>query len=568
MKSRSASRIDSLELLDAALRKRRPGTPTYKSFVDWYFEARFGIGSGANGYKYLDGSGDNGVDAAYIGSNEIILVQAKYSTNSTSAPIPKKWLDDFAEVARHLKGHTDDDEYRSWLKTASGQSRRAIYQEIRRAASAGNKHFVFVFVTTRTCDIDYSPLFRTEDRRDVTHLWALHDEALGPPFDEITLPLKHYRCFRKDDVKSYVGFCDIKDILDSMIDAPSRGIPPKRLFNQNVRTYLGNTPVNTQIAAGYVSDPEQFWLRHNGIYIIAARITGPEDRPTLHFPSVVNGAQTLWSLYNAVEKNPARLHRAEVIVRILETSQKSLRDKVIRATNNQNAMSAVALLSHHESVPEIARRLDGCYVFLERLQREWVNHQSAELPRHEKVSVKDLLQWISAVSSAQSLGSARNKVKDLLSADNADRVLKPIIRRTAGTSADTLYLAVASGLAAKNIRRRLPKPLRNKARIASLATVHLLAQAMGNGRGAKAKAQAILRNSSFRSTEIPAALASMAREMIEVAVSQQRKTDLDLSNFFKSDDRVNSLLKSFLTARRRKALRAAAKTWGKGVADE
>lgn len=142
----------------------------------------------------------------------------------------------------------------------------------------------------------------------------------------------------EDPFKSYYGQVTGESLADLW---QKHG---KRLFTENIRTFLGTSPVNQEIIKTIKSEPENFVYFNNGITILCNSIKkrASNDRITGVFSctglSVVNGAQTLGSIGSLVESNPSELEKVKVIVKFisLEDSPTDFAHQITVATNTQN----------------------------------------------------------------------------------------------------------------------------------------------------------------------------------------------------------------------------------------
>jgi hypothetical protein len=121
-----------------------------------------------------------------------------------------------------------------------------------------------------------------------------------------------------------------------------------KLFAQNIRNPLGDTIVNEALTETLTSRGENFWYFNNGVTIlcdkVAKRPRGVANRTygdfALQGASVVNGAQTVASIYNADRKSKSALEHSRVWVRFisLEGCPPDFASEVTRATNTQNTV--------------------------------------------------------------------------------------------------------------------------------------------------------------------------------------------------------------------------------------
>lgn len=134
------------------------------------------------------------------------------------------------------------------------------------------------------------------------------------------------------------------------------------LLNNNVRFLLKNSNINKEIKKSFIEDPRRFCYLNNGISILCSEY---QLRPTAHpittvvlvKPSVINGGQTLASLYQLYsgkyETYKAQFHTASILIRIYKVPEDySL--KIAKATNSQNPINIVDLHSN-DSFQKIAK---------------------------------------------------------------------------------------------------------------------------------------------------------------------------------------------------------------------
>jgi len=141
-------------------------------------------------------------------------------------------------------------------------------------------------------------------------------------------------------VEGQVGLVKLTDFYTFLQD--DKGELAERIFDSNVRGYWKNTPVNRKIGVT-LRNPgaADFWMLNNGITMLAADITNDGYlQEKIVDPQIVNGLQTsrqVFRYYKAGRELPGNDNR-RVLVRIIKTGDKQIRDAVIQATNSQNPM--------------------------------------------------------------------------------------------------------------------------------------------------------------------------------------------------------------------------------------
>ena len=121
-----------------------------------------------------------------------------------------------------------------------------------------------------------------------------------------------------------------------------------RLFETNLRQFLGSSTVNQDIVATLVERPLDFWYFNNGITAVATDVAkkpiGGNSTESGIFECagfcVVNGAQTVGSIHAASLQNAEAVAKAMVPIRIISSANSPhlFASEVTRCTNTQNAI--------------------------------------------------------------------------------------------------------------------------------------------------------------------------------------------------------------------------------------
>lgn len=128
------------------------------------------------------------------------------------------------------------------------------------------------------------------------------------------------------------------------------------LFEPNIRSFLGDGEVNSQIINTLLNKPEEFWYLNNGVTGICTSFTktalgGGDNRQAGAFVfkglQIVNGAQTIGSIAKAYEKAPAKVSKAFTMLKVisLEGTPLGFTDIITIATNKQNKVEEKDFLS-------------------------------------------------------------------------------------------------------------------------------------------------------------------------------------------------------------------------------
>ena len=172
-----------------------------------------------------------------------------------------------------------------------------------------------------------------------------------------TLELSYQDAAIGDD--SHVALVTLGDYLKFITD--EEGNIQRHIFDWNVRDYQGKVEVNREISRslGMYESPDFWWL-NNGVTVIASRVSSVGKTYILDDVQIVNGLQTSYSIYSVLSDLEAA-HPSfgrRLLVRILTTDDPASRDRVIKATNHQTAVSAASL----RATDEIQRKIEAFFL--------------------------------------------------------------------------------------------------------------------------------------------------------------------------------------------------------------
>ena len=136
-----------------------------------------------------------------------------------------------------------------------------------------------------------------------------------------------------------------------------------RLFDLNLRYEIRNSSINGEIVRSlkFQKSRRQFHHYNNGLIIIAKNysISEKENCVRLHEAQIVNGLQTVKSIYNAIatkEVGVAELEKDCVVqVKVITAADADFVSKVVQSTNNQNPMAARNLRSNNREQKVLRR---------------------------------------------------------------------------------------------------------------------------------------------------------------------------------------------------------------------
>jgi hypothetical protein len=184
----------------------------------------------------------------------------------------------------------------------------------------------------------YSPILDYEVW-GVGRLWrTVRDDLSEPPID-LTAKMDEW-AYLAEPYEAYHGRVSVAEIYEW------HATHGDRLFEKNIRKSLGLTEVNYGLVETLMQDPGLFWYYNNGITLLCdtaerhnwRRGTRSPVELYLRGASVVNGAQTVAAIAEAMQRDPDAATDGYVGVKII-TTEKCPDDfgiAVTRTTNTQN----------------------------------------------------------------------------------------------------------------------------------------------------------------------------------------------------------------------------------------
>ncbi len=143
--------------------------------------------------------------------------------------------------------------------------------------------------------------------------------------------------------EGYVVLSKLKDYCGFVTD--ERGSLRRYLFDSNVRDFLGENAVNSDIALTLQdASAPHFWWLNNGVTILATSANVVGKQLQLKDIQIVNGLQSTESIYrHFVTKQLSTNGERSLLVKVIVAQDERIQDQVIRATNNQTGVLAAAL---------------------------------------------------------------------------------------------------------------------------------------------------------------------------------------------------------------------------------
>lgn len=379
IKEGKAALIERMEQLEDA----EPDIGTFHDAFGQYCMEQYTLGSRAESV-FCDEKNDRGIDS-YSADG------AKYHVIQTKIP-PADWLRKNPDKVKHwgpitVKDPTDAFEYLfEDAKKNANDKVRHLYGMIQQDRQLEEFSFTYFLVVYGRLDKRSKESFEhLQNRfksigcnlilRDIDSI--LNDFIVGNRHsdDKIVVKLHVHQGKRLSQHNYHYFLAPAGDLFRAFIDYGWR------LFDLNVRYEIRNSPVNGDIVKSLSSSYGRKSFHHfnNGLIIVADNVGFKDggEQVKLKNAQIVNGLQTVKSIYNAVTTQAASLEALDsncfVQVKVIQNNVPEFVSQVVQATNNQNPMSRRNLRSNSREQGIIQTKFSGSEPrwFYQRKQGEW-----------------------------------------------------------------------------------------------------------------------------------------------------------------------------------------------------
>ncbi|MGE8033182.1 AIPR family protein [Enterobacter mori] len=216
--------------------------------------------------------------------------------------------------------------------------------------------------------------------RDLIHeLWLAAD---GPI--EAKLPTIGYAPFpaAPNINNAYVATVKARSFIDSILK-DKNGTPRKKLFEENVRDFLGvDGDVNSEISDTLENQGKKarFGLMNNGITIVASSVRPAGQEIFIRDFQIVNGCQTSNVL---IAKDAQVDDSVSLMIKLIETEEPTILDDIVRATNKQSKVEDAQFISTLQTLRELEQyfnakgAIEGNRIYFERRKGQYSSENIA-----------------------------------------------------------------------------------------------------------------------------------------------------------------------------------------------
>ena len=331
--------LDYPAVLDLFSNHLDPKRTESASFLIWYLENYYRLDTVAAVDSVCDQRGDKGVDGIYLsdGDKTIDVFQCRLSQKKDSS------IGDAA--LREFCGTLSQFETEASIRNLIASGGEAEVARLARRLDLVNKvgtHDVRgVFISNLNIDENGISYLKTVPQIIFVGRSKLLESYIP---DKRLVPVPSTATFDISGLDSLEYILDKKTkCLIAPIKATElarlQGISDQSLFAFNVRGPLGRTQVNKDIERS-IKDPKThrlFPLFHNGITIICGRVDSNSEKIEIENYFVVNGCQSLDSMYL---NNTCLTDELRLLTRFVQVEvESSLSEMVTTYSNNQNAVN-------------------------------------------------------------------------------------------------------------------------------------------------------------------------------------------------------------------------------------
>lgn len=333
---------------------------------------------------------DESVDGFYIDEDnkELIFIQFKSSKSKESMkPLKKEWLSYLYDIENKLLNH-------DYIENHTNERIRDIatdYAVYKNKYKFKSRFLFFHLGYNPNSDIIKSytnfEYYGFEDIKDEFQEYISKLDRTEP--NHIEIKLKHQNIEEKiGKHRTLISLITGDEIIKL------RKHYKYKLFDKNLRFSLGKNKINEQIVQTCLGEKENFYYYNNGITITSKgyKYKKNSNSVRIDFPQIINGAQTVNSIYSAYKKRENRLTREtgekssakvdkefskiNIMFRIIQDEDNNVdfETNVIKFNNTQNAIQQRDFYANAKEQIDLQRKFSkfGYFYEIKRGDRDYI----------------------------------------------------------------------------------------------------------------------------------------------------------------------------------------------------
>ncbi|AZL53764.1 hypothetical protein EI285_03890 [Aliarcobacter skirrowii] len=328
----------------------------------------FGITQQVAYDSITDGGADNKIDAFYYSEdqedlNELVIIQSKYKNKDAET---STFTED--DIKLCIQSCNDILNGKNFQNTNNVlQNKLNIYRQLLSDNGTPPINIKLLFVTNGIIHEGHKELDEVKKFNKADNIITFIDATKygnNPTIEngELVVNLKNDEdktdsiFLYSDDMEGKLVSCSILELMKFYQQTGSA-----LLLNNNVRFKVNRSNINKDIEKSFINEPKKFCFLNNGITLVCTNYkiqsTGTnKNKILLEKPSIVNGGQTVSTLYDLYEKNyqdyEKQFKEANILIRIYKSPEKYILD-IAKATNSQNPINIVDLHSNDYSQEKV-----------------------------------------------------------------------------------------------------------------------------------------------------------------------------------------------------------------------
>ncbi len=313
---------------------------------------------------HIGGRGDEKIDLGIIDDEQemVFVVQAKYSTEPLRRQFGKNCVDEVWLALQKLEREPDIGNSRRREFARRYRQKKNIGYQVRPVLVCFGKLSPAARNYAAKKDIQVYDFERLKEEYERLKNPA---EFKTPQYLRLPVTGKNYLKYR--DV--LVLIADVNDIYNAF---KKHG---PGLFEENLRYKLSNTSkwrIAEDIKTTLREAPDKFLVLNNGINIVCKEAQAKNKMLILYEPQIVNGCQTVYGIYDTIEScGGQKIKNAYVVVKIVETTDRRLQERITFAANYQYPILPRDFKSNDRWQVAIQRAFNEKFIFYERKRGEW-----------------------------------------------------------------------------------------------------------------------------------------------------------------------------------------------------
>jgi len=318
------------------------------SFLMWYLEKYFRLDQQLAIDSVCDNKGDKGVDGIYLneGLGTIDIFQTKIA-QSERKTIGDSTLKEFIGT---IDQFTSKEKLENLIKTAGKAQVASLIKRLDLLEKLDAYKIRGIFVTNIDLSSDGEAFLNKIDYIEFYGKTILEEQYISDKKEINLLAEAMFDVSENETTKYYADAETITYIapIKAIELVKLEGINDQSIFDYNVRGALGNTKINRGIVRSIkdVTLHKKFPLFHNGITIVAENVEKNDDTLIIKNFYVVNGCQSLTSLYRNQSYITDDLKILTKIIKVPIDS--TLSSRITEYSNSQNGVKPRDFKSYNQ----------------------------------------------------------------------------------------------------------------------------------------------------------------------------------------------------------------------------